>query len=186
MRGEFHEHSNEVRHAVASPIPSATLPRDGGAVSGGEARARTLSSLQEGLSDEDKLTARPSWLMLINQVGVNVNAAVAHPWQQHLLNHVAGLVPAKPGRCVGCSRRDGALESRAQLVNELGVLGGCVFRNAAVALRVVDDEVLVNTRIHPDNYVQVLEAVANALDYDFDQFGGGDDVGAAQDAGTRD
>ena len=44
-----------------------------------------------------------------------------------------------------------------------------VFRNAAVALRVVDDEVLDNTRIHPDNYVQVLEVVANALDYDFDQ-----------------
>ena len=173
MRGEFHEHSNEVRHAVAlgrylrnPPAVMAAL------VSGGEARALTLSSLQEGLSDEDKLTVFDRGLIdVINQVGVNVNAAVAHPWQQHLLNHVAGLGPRKAGALVSAVRGGdgGELESRAQLVNELGVLGGCVFRNAAVALRVVDDEVLDNTRIHPDNYVQVLEVVANALDYDFDQ-----------------
>ena len=60
--GEFHEHSNEVRHAVAlgrylrnPPAVMAAL------VSGGEARALTLSSLQEGLSDRTNSpsSARP-------------------------------------------------------------------------------------------------------------------------------
>jgi transcription elongation factor SPT6 len=65
----------------------------------------------------------------------------------------------------------GALESRDELVNtaELGCLGPCVYRNAASALRVVDDFILDATRIHPEQYGVVLEIIANALDYDYEQ-----------------
>ena len=173
IRNEFHEHPKQVRHAVAlgrylrdPPAVVAAL------VSGGEAKSLALSPLQDALTEEEKLDVFQRGLGdIINQCGVDVNAAVAHPWMQHALNFIAGLGPRKSGALVSAVRSGdgGALESRGELLAELDVLGPIVFRNAATGLKVVDDDALDATRIHPDQYEQVWEVVANALDYDYEQ-----------------
>ena len=184
-RGEFLEHSPEVRRAVSL----GRYVRDPPAViaqlaSGGEARSLTLSPLQDLLTEEEKASVFQRALVdVVNQCGVDVNAAAAHPWKQYALRYVTGLGPRKAGALVSAIRAGdgGAVEARAELLQTdtnddddgagaNGALGPCVFRNAAASLRIADaDDVLDATRVHPDAYGRALEIVANALEYDFEQ-----------------
>ena len=173
MRTEFLEHSAEIRHAVAL----GRYIRNSAAVvaalaAGGEAKALNLGPLQDALTPEEKIGVVERGLIdVINQCGVDLNAAVAHPWQQYALHYVAGLGPRKAGALVSAVRGStaGALESRDALVSELDALGPCVYKNAATSLRVLDEDVLDATRIHPERYGYCLEIIANALDYDYEQ-----------------
>jgi transcription elongation factor SPT6 len=192
LRSEFVEHSHSVRHAVAL----GRYVRDPPGViaqlaSGGEARSMTLSPLQDCLTEEEKASVFQRALVdVVNQIGVDVNAAVAHPWRQFGLRYVCGLGPRKAGALVAAIRAGdgGAVESRAELlrVDSHGVngddddddggaasrnpLGPVVFRNAAASLMIADaDDALDATRVHPDEYARCLEIVANALEYDYEQ-----------------
>ena len=173
MRAELTEHSPQVRHAVALGRYIGNAPGAMAALAaGGEAISLNLGPLQDALTEEEKAAVIERGLLdVVNQVGVDVNAAVAHPWQQHQLTYVAGLGRRKASALVAAIRASdgGALESRAELVNELGCMGACVFRNCASFLRVIDDYILDATRIHPENHPLVLEIIANALDYDYEQ-----------------
>jgi transcription elongation factor SPT6 len=173
MRAELSEHSAEVRHAVALGRYLRNPPAVVAALAaGGEALALPLSPLQATLSDEEKVAVVERGLLdVVNQIGVDINAAVAHPWQTHQLGYVAGLGRRKAATLVAAIRASdgGVLESRSELVGDLDAMGPCVYRNAASFLRVVDDYILDATRIHPDNYAHVLELLANALDYDYEQ-----------------
>ena len=173
MREELREHKEEVRHATCV---GRYLRNPAGIVaalaSGGEAASLTLSTLQDALTEDERLAVFTRALAdVVNQVGVDVNACVAHPWQQKALNYVAGLGARKAAAVVAAVRASdgGALETRAELVYELGIVGPIVFRNAASSLRVVDDDILDATRIHPERYAQTFEIIANALDYDLEQ-----------------
>ena len=160
--------------------------------SGGEARSMTLSPLQDMLTEEEKAGVFQRALVdVVNQVGVDVNAAVAHPWRQFALRYVCGLGPRKAGALVAAIRAGdgGAVESRAELLRvdrraragdanddddddaaARNPLGPVVFANAAASLFVADaEDPLDSTRVHPDEYARCLEIVANALEYDYEQ-----------------
>ena len=193
QRAEFVEHSHEVRRAVAL----GRYVRDPPGViaqlaSGGEARSMTLSPLQDSLTEEEKASVFQRTLVdVVNQVGVDLNAAVAHPWRQFALRYVCGLGPRKAGALVAAVRAGdgGAVESRAELLRverardanandsddddaaaARNPLGPVVFRNAAASLLVAEaEDPLDATRVHPEDYARCLEIVANALEYDFEQ-----------------
>ena len=192
-RAEFVEHSREVRRAVAlgryARDPPGVIAQ---LASGGEARSMTLSPLQDMLTEEEKAGVFQRALVdVVNQVGVDVNAAVAHPWRQFALRYVCGLGPRKAGALVAAIRAGdgGAVESRAELLRvdrraragdanddddddaaARNPLGPVVFANAAASLFVADaEDPLDSTRVHPDEYARCLEIVANALEYDYEQ-----------------
>ena len=65
----------------------------------------TLSPLQDCLTEEEKASVFQRALVdVVNQVGVDLNAAVAHPWRQFALRYVCGLGPRKAGALVAAVR----------------------------------------------------------------------------------
>ena len=153
----------------------------------------TLSPLQDMLTEEEKAGVFQRALVdVVNQVGVDVNAAVAHPWRQFALRYVCGLGPRKAGArssrrsapgtaarwraapncCASTAgRAPGTRTTTMTTTPPRGTpLGPVVFANAAASLFVADaEDPLDSTRVHPDEYARCLEIVANALEYDYEQ-----------------
>ncbi len=86
----------------------------------------------------------------VNAVGVDVNTA-----SPALLRYVAGIGPKLAESMVAHREAHGAFENRAELRKVKG-LGPKAFEQAAGFLRVVGDEPLDNTAIHPESYAVVV------------------------------
>ena len=115
-------------------------------------------------------------VMLVNDMGVDVHAALTDRYVEHMLPFVAGLGPRKAAALVHLirTRLDGVVVSREQLVRE-GLLPFVVWNNAASFLRIDQDvaagvlestaqpDVLDATRIHPEDYDFPRQMARDAL-----------------------
>ncbi|WFD29634.1 Transcription elongation factor spt6 [Malassezia sp. CBS 17886] len=122
-------------------------------------------------------------VMLVNDIGVDINAAVTSPYTQHMLPFVAGLGPRKATALVQAvrARCGGAVGNREQLVRR-GLLTFCVWNNCVSFLRIEQDaaldvleddaaadggnvapDVLDTTRIHPEDYDFPRQMARDAL-----------------------
>lgn len=137
-----------------------------------------LHPLQGHLPEDERMRVIDEVLCAaVAQVGVDVNAAVAAPWRAAPLAFVPGLGPRKAAALLRTvARAGGHVESRRQIWKELGVMGNCVFRNAAPFLRVrassaatanIELDVLDDTRVHPESYnhaVAIAQSVSQTDD----------------------
>jgi transcription elongation factor SPT6 len=134
-------------------------------VSGGEVASLRMCPLQDSmLSKDDRVAIVERQLInLVNQVGVDVNMASAHPWCSVLLRYVGGLGPRKATLVINAVRttEGGVVDSREDLKSALGEV---VFRNAASFLRITEADMLDSTRCHPERYEQAMAIVVNALE----------------------
>jgi transcription elongation factor SPT6 len=135
-----------------------------------------LDPLQHLLSDDllQKAIER-AFMNVVNKSGVDVNAAATFPHLSHTLQYVSGLGPRKSQAIVSkIIRSGGKLESRADLVQKLGI-GATVFLNSASFIRIRDFhfnsgyheqqlDVLDDTRVHPEDYALARKMAADALD----------------------
>ncbi|KAK4053287.1 Transcription elongation factor spt6 [Microbotryomycetes sp. JL221] len=118
---------------------------------------------------------------IVNNVGVDINRAVRNQYYAALLPFVSGLGPRKADYLLKTVTRKvgGTLSTRDSLVNK-GVLGKNIFINVASFLRIPQDdleldlgrerdqgqEVLDDTRIHPEDYALARKMASDALEYD--------------------
>ncbi|WFD46303.1 Transcription elongation factor spt6 [Malassezia furfur] len=114
-------------------------------------------------------------VMLVNDIGVDVNEAVVNPYVQHMLPYVAGLGPRKAHALVHAIRTklEGNVVSRAGMLQH-GILSFNVWNNYASFLRLEPDaagealaeeqsDVLDTTRIHPEDYDFPRQMARDAL-----------------------
>lgn len=112
-------------------------------------------------------------VLLVNDIGVDLNDAVAQPYTQHLLQYVAGLGPRKALALVNAisAKLEGHVASREALVRH-GLLTFCVWTNCVAFLRIEQSEtetpeevhdVLDETRIHPEDYDYPRQMARDAL-----------------------
>ena len=134
-------------------------------VPGGEAASLRMCPMQDVILGKDERVAivERQLIDVVNQVGVDINLAGAHPWKSALLRYVGGLGPRKATTVINAVRavEGGVLDSREQL---RGVLDDVVFRNAAGFLQITDADMLDSTRCHPERYEQAMAIVVNALE----------------------
>ena len=134
-------------------------------VPGGEAASLRMCPMQDVILGKDERVAivERQLIDVVNQVGVDINLAGAHPWKSALLRYVGGLGPRKATTVINAVARveGGVLDSREQL---RGVLDDVVFRNAAGFLQITDADMLDSTRCHPERYEQAMAIVVNALE----------------------
>jgi transcription elongation factor SPT6 len=137
-----------------------------------------LDPLQSFLPDETivKIITR-SFITVVNQCGVDINAAVLFPHLAHVLQFVSGLGPRKAQAMIAKIQKSGGkLECRADLIQK-SICGGTVFINCASFIRVREIhfrtgyyenpiDVLDDTRVHPEDYELARKMAADALDYD--------------------
>ena len=133
-----------------------------------------LHPVQTSLSDEERMrTVEEIMTSVVAQVGVDINAAAAHAWRAAPLAFVPGLGPRKSQALLrAIARSGGFVESRKQVLKELGVLGSGVYRNAAPFVRVrasskaaanVELDLLDDTRVHPESYILAEQLAASAV-----------------------
>lgn len=112
----------------------------------------------------------------VNEVGVDVNRAIAHPYSQALIQYVCGLGPRKGTHLLKILKQNNTrLESRTQLVT-MCHMGPKVFMNCAGFLKIdtaslgdsTDSyiEVLDGSRVHPETYEWARKMAVDALEYD--------------------
>lgn len=113
-------------------------------------------------------------VLLVNDIGVDLNEAAAQPYIQHLLQFVAGLGPRKALALVRAvtAKLEGHVASREALVRH-GILTFCVWTNCVAFLRIEPSEtetldedvhdVLDETRIHPEDYDYPRQMARDAL-----------------------
>jgi uncharacterized protein len=94
----------------------------------------------------------------VNLVGVNLNTA-----SKHLLTYISGLGPSLAQNIVDYRTKNGAFESRKDLL-KVSRLGEKAYEQAAGFLRIPDAiNPLDNSAVHPESYL-VVEAMAKDLD----------------------
>lgn len=92
----------------------------------------------------------------VNRVGVNVNTASAP-----LLSYVSGIGPALAEGIVKYRTKNGAIQTRASLMN-IPRLGKKVFEQAAAFLRIAEPEnPLDNSAVHPERYDLISKIAAD-------------------------
>ena len=114
-------------------------------------------------------------VMLVNDIGVDIHAALSEAYTQHMLQFVAGLGPRKAAALVRAitSKLEGRVVNREVLVRQ-GLLTFCVWTNAISFLRIEPDallepseeaavDVLDSTRIHPEDYDFPRQMARDAL-----------------------
>ncbi|CAB1348966.1 unnamed protein product [Coregonus sp. 'balchen'] len=118
---------------------------------------------QEHVLKEDLLNALYcEFINRVNEVGVDVNRAMAHPYTQSLLQYVCGLGPRKGSHLLRILKQNNTrLENRTQLVT-MCHMGPKVFINCAGFIKIdtaslgdsTDSyiEVLDGSRVHPETY----------------------------------
>ena len=179
---EMGELQATIRHAVAL----GRFARDPAAVvanllqpSGDSHEAATipLCPFQDAaLSREERISCIERALRCcINQIGVDVNAALSHQWIARSLEHVAGLGPRKLVPFLTAIRKvdGGALDKREEILTELHAVEERVYENAACAINITDGNVLDGSRIHPKHYDKAIAIASNALDIQIDESGVG-------------
>uniref|UniRef100_UPI0034C6DEEA SPT6 n=1 Tax=Homo sapiens TaxID=9606 RepID=UPI0034C6DEEA len=122
--------------------------------------------LQEHVVKEELLNALYcEFINRVNEVGVDVNRAIAHPYSQALIQYVCGLGPRKGTHLLKILKQNNTrLESRTQLVT-MCHMGPKVFMNCAGFLK-IDTEVLDGSRVHPETYEWARKMAVDALEYD--------------------
>ncbi|RWS30565.1 Transcription elongation factor SPT6-like protein, partial [Leptotrombidium deliense] len=113
-----------------------------------------------------------------NDVGVDINRALVHPFTAQLVQFVCGLGPRKSAALIRTLKKQQTplLESRTQLVMNCQI-GKTVFINCAGFIRIdttqLSDtgtdtyiEVLDSTRVHPEAYEWARKMAVDALEYD--------------------
>nr|XP_014354517.1 PREDICTED: transcription elongation factor SPT6 isoform X2 [Latimeria chalumnae] len=112
----------------------------------------------------------------VNEVGVDVNRAIAHPFTQSLIQYVCGLGPRKGSHLLKILKQNNTrLENRTQLVT-MCHMGPKVFINCAGFIKIdttslgdsTDSyiEVLDGSRVHPETYEWARKMAVDALEYD--------------------
>uniref|UniRef100_A0A8C9XYT6 SPT6 homolog, histone chaperone and transcription elongation factor n=1 Tax=Sander lucioperca TaxID=283035 RepID=A0A8C9XYT6_SANLU len=138
-----------------------------------------LHPLQEHVVKEDLLCALYcEFINRVNEVGVDVNKAIAHPHTQSLVQYVCGLGPRKGSHLLKILKQNNTrLENRTQLVT-MCHMGPKVFINCAgvcytprtiqMSPIVTDSyiEVLDGSRVHPETYEWARKMAVDALEYD--------------------
>uniref|UniRef100_A0A674C8C8 Transcription elongation factor SPT6 n=1 Tax=Salmo trutta TaxID=8032 RepID=A0A674C8C8_SALTR len=136
-----------------------------------------LPPTQEHVVKEDLLNALYcEFINRVNEVGVDVNRAIAHPYTQSLLQYVCGLGPRKGSHLLRILKQNNTrLENRTQLVT-MCHMGPKVFINCAGFIKIdtaslgdsTDSyiEVLDGSRVHPETYEWARKMAVDALEYD--------------------
>uniref|UniRef100_A0A4W5LS31 Transcription elongation factor SPT6 n=1 Tax=Hucho hucho TaxID=62062 RepID=A0A4W5LS31_9TELE len=136
-----------------------------------------LHPLQEHVVKEDLLNALYcEFINRVNEVGVDVNRAMAHPYTQNLVQYVCGLGPRKGSHLLRILKQNNTrLENRTQLVT-MCHMGPKVFINCAGFIKIdtaslgdsTDSyiEVLDGSRVHPETYEWARKMAVDALEYD--------------------
>uniref|UniRef100_U3I284 Transcription elongation factor SPT6 n=1 Tax=Anas platyrhynchos platyrhynchos TaxID=8840 RepID=U3I284_ANAPP len=136
-----------------------------------------LHPLQEHVVKEELLNALYcEFINRVNEVGVDVNRAIAHPHSQALLQYVCGLGPRKGTHLLKILKQNNTrLENRTQLVT-MCHMGPKVFINCAGFIKIdtaslgdsTDSyiEVLDGSRVHPETYEWARKMAVDALEYD--------------------
>ncbi|KAG9351596.1 hypothetical protein JZ751_022847 [Albula glossodonta] len=136
-----------------------------------------LHPLQEHVVKEDLLNALYcEFINRVNEVGVDVNRAIAHPYTQSLVQYVCGLGPRKGSHLLKILKQNNTrLENRTQLVT-MCHMGPKVFINCAGFIKIdtaslgdsTDSyiEVLDGSRVHPETYEWARKMAVDALEYD--------------------
>ncbi|KAG7484785.1 hypothetical protein MATL_G00054020 [Megalops atlanticus] len=136
-----------------------------------------LHPLQEHVVKEDLLNALYcEFINRVNEVGVDVNRAITHPYTQSLVQYVCGLGPRKGSHLLKILKQNNTrLENRTQLVT-MCHMGPKVFINCAGFIKIdtaslgdsTDSyiEVLDGSRVHPETYEWARKMAVDALEYD--------------------
>lgn len=133
-------------------------------------------SLQDQLNSKELLDALyTEFVNCTNEVGVDLNRAVAHPYTQNLVQFVCGLGPRKANLLIrNMKQNNHRLENRNQLVVNFH-MGPKIFINCAGFIKIDTNalgdsdnyiDVLDSTRIHPEAYDWARKMVFDALDYE--------------------
>ncbi|KAM3854892.1 LOW QUALITY PROTEIN: transcription elongation factor SPT6 [Vipera latastei] len=136
-----------------------------------------LHPMQDHVEKEQLLNALYcEFINRVNEVGVDVNRAIAHPHSQALLQYVCGLGPRKGTHLLKILKQNNTrLENRTQLVT-MCHMGPKVFINCAGFIKIdtaslgdsTDSyiEVLDGSRVHPETYEWARKMAVDALEYD--------------------
>ncbi|KAJ1675601.1 Transcription elongation factor spt6, partial [Spiromyces aspiralis] len=108
---------------------------------------------------------------VVNQVGVDINAAARFPYRQHILQYVCGLGPRKAKILINRVNHlpNHMLDSRSDLIRE-GIMTRTIFINSASFLKILPQglDILDTTRVHPEDYELARKMAADALDIEED------------------
>ncbi|KAI7796472.1 transcription elongation factor SPT6 isoform X1 [Triplophysa rosa] len=136
-----------------------------------------LHPLQEHVVKEELLGALYcEFINRVNEVGVDVNRAIAHPYTQSLVQFICGLGSRKGSHLLKILKQNNTrLENRTQLVT-MCHMGPKVFINCAGFIKIdtaslgdsTDSyiEVLDGSRVHPETYEWARKMAVDALEYD--------------------
>ncbi|XP_077089367.1 transcription elongation factor SPT6 isoform X2 [Siphateles boraxobius] len=136
-----------------------------------------LHPLQEHVVKEELLGALYcEFINRVNEVGVDVNRAIAHPYTQSLVQYICGLGSRKGSHLLKILKQNNTrLENRTQLVT-MCHMGPKVFINCAGFIKIdtaslgdsTDSyiEVLDGSRVHPETYEWARKMAVDALEYD--------------------
>ncbi|KAG2224925.1 hypothetical protein INT45_010874 [Circinella minor] len=170
-RDEFYELSEVTRYCIslARRLQCPVLEYTG--------LERDLLALRhhefQNLVPEDTLLVRleRALINVVNDMGVDINAASTSPYLATALKYVCGLGPRKAQSILKKMDARGELESRSALVTR-GLTPATTFMNCASYLRIrnVDDaDILDDTRIHPQEYDLARKMAGDALEIDEDE-----------------
>uniref|UniRef100_A0A8C5F9L4 SPT6 homolog, histone chaperone and transcription elongation factor n=1 Tax=Gadus morhua TaxID=8049 RepID=A0A8C5F9L4_GADMO len=136
-----------------------------------------LHPLQDQVEKEDLLsTLQCEFINRVNEVGVDVNRALAHPYTQSLVQYICGLGSRKGSHLLKILKQNNTrLENRTQLVT-MCHMGPKVFINCAGFIKIDTSslgdstdsyiEVLDGSRVHPETYEWARKMAVDALEYD--------------------
>nr|XP_027201261.1 transcription elongation factor SPT6-like [Dermatophagoides pteronyssinus] len=140
-----------------------------------------LHPLQDNVPRETLLNAIYSeFVNRVNEVGVDINKCLVHPYTSSLVQFIGGLGPRKGAYLLRTLKKQQTplLESRSQLIQNCSI-GKNVFINCAGFIKIDTNsfadsgtetyiEVLDSTRVHPETYEWARKMAVDALDYDED------------------
>lgn len=137
---------------------------------GWEALGLNVHPMQSFLSQDTRKAAMVQVMRTaVAQTGVDINGCLRSAWEASSLPFVAGLGPRKAAFLLQqVTSTKGFVENRSQLWTEHGILGNCVFRNAAGFLRIhlpiqnMEADPLDNSRIHPESYEHAVRIAQSA------------------------
>ncbi|KAI8995001.1 SH2 domain-containing protein [Pilobolus umbonatus] len=110
-------------------------------------------------------------ISVVNDLGVDINAAITNPYLANALQYVCGFGPRKAQSILKKIETIGELESRSALILRK-LTPANTFMNCASYLRIreIDGaDILDDTRIHPQDYELARKMAADALEIDEDE-----------------
>ncbi|KAH9493338.1 Transcription elongation factor SPT6 [Dermatophagoides farinae] len=140
-----------------------------------------LHPLQDSVPRETLLNALfAEFVNRVNEVGVDINKCIIHPYTSSLIQFIGGLGPRKGAYLLRTLKKQQTqlLENRSQLIQNCNI-GKIVFINCAGFIKIDTNafadsgtdtyiEVLDSTRVHPEAYEWARKMAVDALDYDED------------------